>query len=155
MIRKAAVEDLKSVHAFICSYLSNERRELSTDENQAVYAQLSFGLERNEQDIYIAVDDSLECIGLISVHWIPFALIRGREGYISDLVVAKASRGAGIGSELLAAVETEAERKGCCRLMLNNHTGSEAYKREFYQKKGFQQRTDFANFVKRLDNPAI
>ena len=65
-------------------------------------------------------------------------------------MVGETHRGLGIGTELMRAVEREARKRGCCRIMLNNPHKSEAYKRGFYIKLGFNERTDFANYVKPL-----
>jgi GNAT superfamily N-acetyltransferase len=88
--------------------------------------------------------------GFILVHWVPFAMLGGTEGYISDLIVAAESRGAGIGRTLIHAVEEEARNRGCVRLMLNNRIAAKSFQRGFYPKIGYRHREDFANFVKVL-----
>jgi len=106
-------------------------------------------VDATERTIYVA--DRGGVAGYAAVHWIPFPMLGGWEGYISDLVVGSAGRGSGIGSRLLAVVEDRAGDLGCRRLMLNNRITSESYQREFYAKHGFQRRDKFANFVKILD----
>ena len=92
-----------------------------------------------------------EACGYAVVHWVPLPILRGTEGYVSDLVVSRAHRGGGLGTALLAAVEAEARRRGCVRLMLNNGKDSEAFERGFYPKHGFAERVRVANFVRSLD----
>ncbi|MEJ2639130.1 MAG: GNAT family N-acetyltransferase [Desulfosarcinaceae bacterium] len=59
---------------------------------------------------------------------------------IHDFVVLPEARGLGIGRRLLAAVEKEARRRGCCKVTLevqeNNHRA-----RKVYAAAGFRQAT--------------
>ncbi|MYK34394.1 MAG: GNAT family N-acetyltransferase, partial [Chloroflexi bacterium] len=86
----------------------------------------------------------------VAVHWVPFPMLGGREGYVSDLIVGADWRGHGLGNRLMEAVEARAGEMGCERLMLNNRIAAESFERGFFAKAGFRQRTDFANFVKPL-----
>jgi GNAT superfamily N-acetyltransferase len=88
--------------------------------------------------------------GFIVVHWLPFPMLAGTEAYISDLIVARDQRGHGAGRRLVEAVEDEARRRGCVRLMLNNRKAAESFQRAFYPKLGYRLRDDFGNFVKPL-----
>jgi ribosomal protein S18 acetylase RimI-like enzyme len=88
--------------------------------------------------------------GFVVAHWVPFPMLAGTEGYISDLIVAAEQRGAGIGRQLVAAVEEEARSRGCVRLMLNNRIAAQSFERGFYAKIGYRHREDVANFVKTL-----
>lgn len=89
-------------------------------------------------------------LGYIVVHWIPFPMIGGTEGYISDVIVDRAARGIGLGTRLVASVEAMARDRGTQRLMLNNRISDESFVRGFYPKLGFRWRNEFANFVKVL-----
>ena len=88
--------------------------------------------------------------GYVAVHWIPFPMLQGVEGYISDLIIARANRELGFGQQLVASVEQRGRERGCVRLMLNNRIAAESFQREFYPKLGFVHREDFANLVKML-----
>lgn len=89
-------------------------------------------------------------LGYVIVHWIPFPMLGGLEGYVSDLLVESAGRGAGLGSRLIDKVEALARDKGCVRLMLNNAIAAESFQRGFYPKRGYRRRDEFANMVKVL-----
>lgn len=102
-----------------------------------------------DHQIYVAAHES-SLVGYVAVHWIPFPLLGGREGYISDLVVRGDRRGGGVGTRLLAVVEERARELGCRRLMLNNRLTSDAFTSGFYAKQGFAERDTYANFVKTL-----
>jgi len=100
--------------------------------------------------VYVA-DHANNVIGFAIVHWIPFPMLGGFEAYVSDLIVARARRGAGVGQALIGKVECEAIERRCVRLMLNNRMTAKSFQRGFYEKHGFRHRSDFANFVKALD----
>jgi len=54
--------------------------------------------------------------------------------FISYLWVAASSRGKGLGSELLAAVERHARDKRCCLVLVSSHSFQAP---EFYARKGY------------------
>lgn len=87
--------------------------------------------------------------GYINVHWLT-NLLKGADGYISELFVREEDRGKGAGSALLEAVRLEASKRGCSRLMLFNLKQRESYQRGFYVKQGFQEREDGAFFTQTL-----
>jgi GNAT superfamily N-acetyltransferase len=86
-------------------------------------------------------------LGYVAVHWLPYLMPSGPEGYISELFVAESARGAGLGTKLLEAVKDMAVGRGCSRLMLVNRKTRESYKCGFYRKLGWEERQEFANFV--------
>ena len=88
--------------------------------------------------------------GYINAHLCRFPLIGGVECYISDLLVAGEYRGLSVGRQLISAAEFAAVKQGAVRLMLNNGTDSDSYRRSFYAKNGFSERAGYANFVKVL-----
>jgi GNAT superfamily N-acetyltransferase len=100
-------------------------------------------------DLIVAVCDGA-VVGYVAVHWVPSAMLRGQEAYVSDLLIRLDWRGRGIGGRLLAATEQRARTRGCVRLMLNNRRTADSFQRAFYPQAGFVERTDFANFVKPL-----
>jgi GNAT superfamily N-acetyltransferase len=90
-----------------------------------------------------------QVVGYAAVHWFP-NLMKGGDGYISELFLREAARGQGTGARLLDAIEREAARRGINRLMLFNRTERASYQRAFYPKHGFEERTDVAFFTKML-----
>ena len=91
-------------------------------------------------------------LGYVAVHWVPYLIHTGPEGYISELFIRESARGQGIGARLLETVEAEAIRRGCTRLMLLNMRQRESYQREFYSKHGWEERPQAANFMKKIGN---
>ena len=92
-------------------------------------------------------------LGYVAVHWVPYLLHSGPDGYISELFIRDSARGQGIGARLLESVEAEALRRGCKRLMLLNMRQRESYQRGFYSKLGWEERPQAATFMKNLGNP--
>lgn len=85
--------------------------------------------------------------GYAAVHWLPYLILKGPEGYLSELFVAEQNRGTGIGTALLNAVVEEGRDRGCARLMLEAVKTRESYIRGFYTQRGWAERPDMANFV--------
>ena len=90
-------------------------------------------------------------IGYVAVHWLPYLILKSPEGYISELFVQESFRGKGIGQKLLEAVKKEAKKRNCSRLNLLNNRNRPSYKRGFYQKLGWEERTNMANHILKLD----
>ena len=100
--------------------------------------------------VLVAEDAIGAVLGYAAVHWLPYLMLPGPEGYVSDLFVTEAARGQGLGTRLLEAVRDMAVSRGCSRLMLVNRRTRESYKRGFYRKLGWEERDEFANFVLHL-----
>ena len=99
------------------------------------------------RSLIVAVPAGEALAGYVAVHWLPYLILPGPEGFVSELFVAPAARGRGIGSRLLAAAVAEARARGCSRLGLLNHRQRESYERGFYAQHGWVERADMANFV--------
>jgi GNAT superfamily N-acetyltransferase len=106
----------------------------------------------NSHAVFVARATGGAVLGYVSVHWVPYLLHRGPDGYISELFIRDSARGKGIGTRLLETVEADAIRRGCTRLMLLNMRQRESYKREFYFKHGWEERPQAATFMKSLGN---
>jgi GNAT superfamily N-acetyltransferase len=90
-----------------------------------------------------------EVVGYVSAHWYPH-LAQGYDGYVSELFVHPAETGHGIGGRLLAAVDAEARKRGCTRLILMNRRIRESYQRGFYSKHGWHELSDAAFFTRKI-----
>ncbi len=124
--------------------------EPADDTRRFVAAQLARCMTDDSHAVYVAEDEAGTLTGYASVHWLPYLIHTGPEGYVSELFVGAAYHGQGIGSALLDAVTAEARQRGCSRLSLLNMRGRESYRREFYKKRGWEERPDAANFVLKL-----
>jgi len=99
--------------------------------------------------IYVA-EAAGELIGYAAVHWLPYLFLTGPEGYISELFVHEKGRRQGVGTSLLEVIKKEARERGCSRLALVNNRGRDSYKWRFYEKSGWTERKEMANFILKL-----
>lgn len=150
LIRPAKISDsfaladlLREIGYF--SWINDQPLEVIRDR---VSSHLSMCLSDNSHTVYVAclVDDLACILGYVSVHWLPYLLASGPEGYISELFIRPPVHGQGIGSALLDSAITEARRRGCARMRLLNMRQRESYLRGFYKKHGWEEREDAATF---------
>jgi len=78
-------------------------------------------------------------------------LFAGREMLVSELFVRESARGKGVGKALMALIEAEAVKHRCFRISVQNGRERESYRRGFYPSLGYEERTQTALFIKRLD----
>ena len=145
-IRQAQDGDTAAVVALV-SALAEERG--STTDLLGTTDAVNACLGKTDHEILVA-ETGNQIVAYVAAHWVPFPLLGGLEGYISDLVVHAKWRGHGIGNQLMEAVQERALKLNCRRLMLHNRMVDESFERGFYLKLGFRQRTDYATFVKLL-----
>jgi GNAT superfamily N-acetyltransferase len=146
LIRPYVSTDAEAIGQIIADYRAENGRVV---DRAAIAAALAV-FAASAQDRILVAEAHGTVVGYVAFHVLPFPMIEGLEAYVSDLIVAGGTRGAGVGSQLLKAVEAEARRLGCVRLMLNNHKTDVSYVRRFYRKHDFKERDDFGNFVKSL-----
>jgi GNAT superfamily N-acetyltransferase len=148
-VRLARAEDAGNLADFLRDLKHFRRLEDKSPEavQSQVAALLPLCLADSSHSVYLAQGTDGEVLGYASVHWLPYLFLPGPEGYVSELFIASAARGHGIGTRLLAAVKEEARARGCSRLSLLNMRDRESYERQFYAKDGWQERADAANFV--------
>jgi GNAT superfamily N-acetyltransferase len=146
-IRAAAERDCDAIAGLIAELRSDEGR---ASRDRAIVANVvRSALDGPVTSVWVA-EEAGAVRGFIVVHWLPCPMLGGHEAYISDLIVGRDARGQGLGRRLIAAAESEARRRSCVRLMLNNRVAAESFRRAFYPKLGFRVRDEFANLVKVL-----
>jgi GNAT superfamily N-acetyltransferase len=127
----------------------------ATESQSAIEKRVSSHLSLCLQDdsshsIFLAHAPGGTLLGYGAVHWLPYLIFAGPEGFISELFVQEESRGQGVGTMLLEAAKAEAIQRSCVRLMLLNLRDRESYHRGFYLKCGWEERGVAANFVFRF-----
>lgn len=151
-VRRAIVTDIASITEILTELgwfaPINESSEKVTKERLRKH--LAQCQADDSHTVLVAEDKHAHVLGYISVHWLPYMILAAPEGYVSELFVREASRGMGVGSKLLEAVKQEAVGRGCARLMLVNNRNRPSYVNGFYQKHGWEERPDMANFILRL-----
>ena len=148
-IRPAQRSDADALAGLLRSIGYFERLSVEPLEatQERVARHLALCLADDSHSVYVAVGEEAHLVGYLSVHWLPYLFQRGPEGYISELFVAEAARGQGIGAALLDTAVAEARRRGCGRMMLLNMRQRESYRRGFYASHGWEERPEAANFV--------
>jgi GNAT superfamily N-acetyltransferase len=148
-VRKATIEDAEQLSSLLkeIGWFASFRDHSARESTECVKKQLALGLADDSHSISVAEDDHGKIIGYVSVHWIPYLFMSGREGYVSELFVRETARDQGVGGQLLGGVQAEARRRGCARLSLINLRNRESYLRQFYVKAGWHERGEAANFI--------
>ncbi len=152
-IRKAELTDASQLAEIVrgigwFAHINAEEAEIT---HQRVARHLALCLADDSHTLFVAEMPTGELAGYIAVHWLPYLILAGPEGYVSELFLRESARGRGIGARLLEAAEQDARQRGCFRLMLLNMRQRESYLREFYTKHGWEERPQAANFVRYLD----
>lgn len=155
-IREASMEDSYAITAILRGLGWSEHM---TDEAfSTTQAEIAERLESslNEQTHTILVAEkqlpdghSRQVVGYVSVHWYAH-LMRGSDGYVSELFVHPDMTGHGVGGRLLSVIEMSARKRGCSRLLLMNRRIRESYARKFYEKHGWEEIGDAAFFSRIL-----
>jgi GNAT superfamily N-acetyltransferase len=153
LIRKAETADAPAITEVLRSLglfalIDNEAFQ-STQERVARH--LGLCMSDDSHLVLVAQASSGEVAGYCAVHWLPYLLLAGPEGYVSELFIKEQARGQGLGGRLLETVKEEARSRGCTRLMLLNVRKRESYQRGFYAKHGWEERPEAANFIFRLE----
>jgi GNAT superfamily N-acetyltransferase len=152
-VRRAQIADVDTLADGLADFLIDlnyfRRLEgLSAEQVRArVRDHLNLSFADGSHSVYVAEAAGANIVGYTAVHWLPYLFLPGPEGYVSELFVAQAARGQGVGTRLLATVKEEARARGCSRLSLLNMRDRESYQRRFYAKDGWEERSDAANFV--------
>jgi len=147
-IRQATLSDATALSALVknlgmFSWMDEEDPQLLRER---LTTHLARCLADDSHSVFVAQQDE-QIIGYGLVHWLPYLILRGPEGYISELFVGDESRGAGVGALLLDEMRREAIHRGCFRLSLLNRNSRPSYLRNFYPKNGFVERPDMVNFI--------
>ena len=124
--------------------------ETNTQTRVHIANQLKLCQADDSHSVFVARAADEAVLGYISVHWLPYLIHNGPEGYLSELFIRESARDQGIGTRLLETVEVEGRKRGSGRLMLLNMRQRKSYERGFYAKHGWEERTQAATFFKML-----
>ena len=108
-------------------------------------------LTGEEDALLLVAESGGKVVGYVHGEIVTYLLFAGREMLISEIFVSAGARGKGVGTALVAAIEAEAVKHKCFRISVLNGRERESYKRGFYPSLGYEERTQVANFIKRLD----
>ncbi len=151
-IRPACLEDAPALAALLHEMGQFTRINAQTidETTQAVRRQMALCLADSSHSIFVAETAPGQIAGYVAIHWLPYLIHTGPEGYVSELFISPAARGQGIGSALLDLAVRQGRERGCSRMALLNMRERESYQRGFYKKQGWEEREDAANFILQL-----
>lgn len=111
---------------------------------QRVRERLESSIPSHDQ-VLVAVEND-RVIGYGAVRWMPNLILRGPDGYLSELFLFPEARGKGVGPLLLDTFRAEAKHRQAERLWCINFRERDSYQRGFYRKSGWTER-DIAVFM--------
>jgi len=151
-MRSAIPDDVPAIAAILrgLGWFPLITSEPTTDAETRIIQHLRMCLADESHTVLVGESAEGAIQGYVAVHWLPYLILAGPEGYVSELFVTESARGAGLGTKLLEAVKDMAISRGCSRLMPVNRKTRESYQRGFYRKLGWEEREEFANFVLHL-----
>jgi GNAT superfamily N-acetyltransferase len=148
-IRKAVQTDEAAICSLVISigWFQWMKDRLPEDIQETLSSHLALCLADDSHSVYVAETSPQRIVGFVNVHWNPYLIHYGPEGYISELFVEADERGQGVGTRLLHTVTEEARSRGCARLLLLNMRKRESYGRGYYRKHGWIEWEDAAVFI--------
>lgn len=151
-IRKALHEDVPVIASILRElgwfpYIDKES-EAATELRIRLHLELADA--DDSHTVLVAEDEEIGVAGYISVHWLPYLLLSGPEGYVSEVFVREEARGKGVGTALMNDVRELAVAKRCSRLMLLSDRQRGSQEKDFYVRFGFEERPEMANMVLEL-----
>jgi glucosamine-phosphate N-acetyltransferase len=132
-IRKCLPQDFESIYSLLSQLWPG--KEFHKEALEKVFEK---GL-LSDKEVYYCVEIENKAAGFCSLYLKNSLWQEGNLGYIGELVIDKAHRGKGIGTELLKTVFEVAKEKGCKRVELDSaFSRTEAL--HFYENMGFEKR---------------
>ena len=118
LIREARREDAAAIAAILRSlcWVERTKNEAPASTEQRVAHMLELEERDDCNTVLVAEREKGTVVGYLAVHWFP-NLMRGIDGYVSELFVHPDETGKGTGSHLLEAVHAYALKRGCTRLI--------------------------------------
>lgn len=148
-VRRAKHEDVPVIAEIIrkLGWFSYVDDESPAATERRVLLHLELADADDSHTVLVAEDVGGTAVGYVSVHWLPYLMLEGPEGYVSELFVREEARGKGVGTALMNDVKEYASAKGCSRLMLLNNRERVSYKHEFYTALGFEERPEMSTLL--------
>jgi len=148
-IRNTQLKDAETIARIVreVSWFEHLKSESVEKTEERVRQHISLCLADGSHSSFVAAAEDGKVLGYSSVHYIPYFFLLGPEGYVSELFISAEVRGHGIGTALLEYIITEARKRGCARLSLINSRTRESYRQKFYERRGWKERTEVAEFV--------
>ena len=151
-IRTVSLQDAEPLAALLqeSGWFESRQHEPLDAASRRVRAHIEQGLADTSHTIFVALASEGTLGGYASVHWLPYLLLTGPEGLVSALFVHDATRGQGVGRQLLEKIQAEAPARGWARFSLIHFRHRESYQRQVYEKGGWAERPEAANCVYKI-----
>ena len=151
-VRRAKHEDVPVIAEIIrkLGWFSYVEDESPAATERRVLLHLELADADDSHTVLVAEDAAGVAVGYVSVHWLPYLMLEGPEGYVSEVFVREEARGKGVGSALMNDVKEYAGAKGCSRLMLLNNGERDSRGHEFYTTLGFEEQPEMATLILNL-----
>lgn len=146
-IRRADLDDVAAISGILrdLDWFAHIRDEAFAETETRIKKHLDLCSADDSHSIMVAENSERKVVAYAAVHWLPYLMLTGPEGFISELFVLEQEQGKGIGQSLLEEVKKMARGRGCSRLHLITGNYRQSYK--FYQKLGWTERPKIANFI--------
>lgn len=131
-------------------WFNRENKSYEEDYSKNVEAMFNINKKNINNICFVAENKDNKFLGYVNGHFLPYYSFKSQELFITELFVVEEERGKGVGKKLLDKILIEAKKRKCFRLGLLNPKEKESYKREFYKKAGWEERTHIANFILKL-----
>jgi GNAT superfamily N-acetyltransferase len=141
-IRNATEEDVPAIASIIL-----ELGWFKSANEEHIRRHLAMCNADDSHTVLVAENPHGKVSGYITVHWLPYLILPGSEGFVSEMFVLQNERRKGYGRSLIEAVKAIALEKGCIRLALLNSRNRPSYEREYYRRLGWIERAEMADFV--------
>ena len=141
-IRPATQEDVPAIASIVL-----ELGWFSSVNEPHIRRQLDMCNADESHALLVAENAGGKVCGYIAVHWLPYLILPGSEGFVSEMFVLQNERRRGYGRALIEAVTELATEKGCVRLALLNSRNRPSYEREYYKRLGWTERPEMADFI--------
>lgn len=122
IIREATAAELPSIVRLLADDDFGANREVVEEPLSDSYQEAFAALKSDPNSLLVVAEKDGEIVGCLQLTVIRGISFQGlRRAQIEDVRVARRLRGAGIGQQLIAWAETEAQQRGCRMLQLLVH----------------------------------
>ena len=138
VFRTATRDDLPAMIAMIADDQLGQVREDARLPLDQTYVDAFAAIERDPNQMLVVVEQAGALIGCFQITFIPGISRRGAwRGQIESVRVARARRGAGIGTAMFEWAIAECRRRGCTLVQLHTDKSRKDAHR-FYERLGFK-----------------
>jgi len=148
LIREAVPDDAEEIAEILRAQGIFEH--IAREPAEATVGRLRERLEQAipSHDTILVALETAKVVGYGAVRWMPNLILKGTDGYLSELFLRPETTGKGVGTRILERFDEEAQRRGAERLWCINLRDRESYQRSYYRKQGWEER-DIAVFMHR------